>query len=55
MEDISTYLLSLGFLGKIVHVLFMKNKVKVIFNFRNKKVAENFRLIELSFISLQRL
>jgi len=42
MEDILTYELPLGFLGKIAHTMFVKSKVKEIFEYRNKKVEEIF-------------
>lgn len=42
MEDILTYELPLGFLGKIAHAMFVKSKVKEIFEYRNKKVEEIF-------------
>jgi len=43
MEDILSYVLPLGFLGNIAHALFVKNKVREIFEFRNKKVEEIFK------------
>ncbi|PKR80226.1 hypothetical protein CW751_11230 [Brumimicrobium salinarum] len=43
MEDILTYELPLGFLGKIAHTMFVKSKVQEIFEYRNKKVEEIFK------------
>jgi len=43
MEDILSYVLPLGILGKIAHALFVKSKVREIFDFRNKKVEEIFK------------
>jgi len=42
MEDVLSYVIPFGFLGRIAHALFVKNKVKEIFEFRNKKVNEIF-------------
>jgi ligand-binding SRPBCC domain-containing protein len=42
MTDILTYGLPLGFLGTIAHAIMVKNKVKEIFNFREKKVNDLF-------------
>lgn len=42
MEDILTYVLPLGFLGKISHALFVKNKVREIFDYRNQQVEKVF-------------
>ncbi|RFC54079.1 SRPBCC family protein [Brumimicrobium aurantiacum] len=42
MEDVLTYVLPLGFIGKIAHALLVKSKVQEIFNYRNKKVKEIF-------------
>ncbi|WP_139959743.1 SRPBCC family protein [Flavicella sediminum] len=42
MKDKISYKLPLGFLGKIAHVLFVKNQLKGIFNFREQKVNEVF-------------
>lgn len=42
MEDIVDYKLPLGFLGKIMHSLIVKNQLKTIFNYREKKLIEIF-------------
>ncbi|RYM33816.1 hypothetical protein ERX46_07565 [Brumimicrobium glaciale] len=42
MEDILSYVIPFGIFGKIAHALFVKSKVKEIFEFRNKKVLEIF-------------
>lgn len=42
MTDILTYGLPFGFLGKIAHGIVVKNKIKEIFIFREKKVNELF-------------
>lgn len=42
MTDIVKYELPLGFLGTIAHVLFVKNKLNHIFDYRYKKVEELF-------------
>lgn len=42
MEDIVHYKLPFGFLGSIAHMLFVKNKLKNIFEFRFKKMEELF-------------
>jgi ligand-binding SRPBCC domain-containing protein len=42
MEDIVDYKLPMGFLGSIAHTLFVKNKLKEIFDFREKKLKELF-------------
>jgi ligand-binding SRPBCC domain-containing protein len=42
MEDIVDYKLPLGFLGSIAHTLFVKNKLKQIFDYREKKLTELF-------------
>jgi len=42
MEDIVDYKLPMGFLGSIAHSLFVKNKLKQIFDFREKKLKELF-------------
>ncbi|TCC86935.1 hypothetical protein EZ428_22275 [Pedobacter frigiditerrae] len=44
MTDILTYGLPLGFLGGIAHSITVKNKIKQIFIFREKKVVELFGL-----------
>lgn len=40
--DKVTYKLPLGFLGKIAHVLFVKNQLKEIFDYRTLRVKELF-------------
>jgi ligand-binding SRPBCC domain-containing protein len=42
MEDIVDYKLPFGFLGSIAHALFVKNKLKQIFDYREKKLTELF-------------
>ncbi len=42
MTDIVHYKLPLGFLGRIVHALFVKNKIKEIFDYRYHKLEELF-------------
>lgn len=42
MKDIVSYELPLGILGRIMHAIFIKNKVKQIFDFRYHKVEELF-------------
>lgn len=42
MRDIVHYKLPLGFLGNIAHWLFVKNKLKGIFDFRFQKMEELF-------------
>jgi len=42
MTDILTYGLPLGYLGQFAHAIMVKNKVKEIFAFREKKVNELF-------------
>jgi ligand-binding SRPBCC domain-containing protein len=42
MEDIVDYKLPLGFLGSIAHTVFVKNKLKQIFDYREKKLTELF-------------
>ncbi|UOB17831.1 SRPBCC family protein [Abyssalbus ytuae] len=42
MEDIIDYKLPYGIFGKIMHTLFIKNKLKKIFEFREKKLIEIF-------------
>lgn len=46
VEDIVDYKLPLGFLGNIAHVLFVKNKLKQIFDYREKKLIELFGAIK---------
>ncbi|NAS30374.1 cell division inhibitor [Flavobacteriaceae bacterium R38] len=42
MEDIVDYKLPLGFLGRIMHALFVKKKLEEIFNYREEKLKELF-------------
>jgi ligand-binding SRPBCC domain-containing protein len=42
MEDIVSYLLPLGFLGNIAHVIFVKKQLESIFNYRTKVVKKIF-------------
>jgi len=42
MEDIVDYKLPMGFLGTIAHQVFVKNKLKQIFDYREKKLKELF-------------
>ncbi|MBC7615022.1 MAG: SRPBCC family protein [Pedobacter sp.] len=42
MTDILTYGLPLGFIGEIAHGLFVANKLKETFNYREKKTIELF-------------
>lgn len=42
MTDVVHYALPLGFLGRIMNTLVVKNKLKAIFDFREKKVNEMF-------------
>ena len=42
MTDVVHYALPLGFLGRIMNTLIVKNKLKAIFDFREKKVNEMF-------------
>lgn len=42
MEDIVDYKLPFGFLGKIMHTLIVKNQLKSIFDYREKKLIEIF-------------
>ncbi len=42
MTDIVTYKLPLGFLGSLVHSLFVKKKLKGIFNYRTKVLEKRF-------------
>ena len=42
MTDILTYGLPLGFIGEIAHELFVANKLKETFNYREKKTIELF-------------
>lgn len=42
MEDIVDYKLPFGFLGKIVHALFVRRKVEQIFEYRTKIMDEMF-------------
>jgi ligand-binding SRPBCC domain-containing protein len=42
MTDIVTYKLPLGFLGSLAHSLFVKKKLKGIFNYRTKVLEKRF-------------
>ncbi|TKC05695.1 hypothetical protein FA048_18460 [Pedobacter polaris] len=42
MTDILTYALPMGILGRMAHEVMVKNKIKEIFTFREKKVIELF-------------
>jgi ligand-binding SRPBCC domain-containing protein len=42
MTDIVSYELPLGFIGKLVHPLIVKPKLKQIFDYRTQKVASLF-------------
>ena len=42
MTDLIHYALPLGILGRIVHFLFVKNKLRKIFNYRFKVLEEKF-------------
>jgi ligand-binding SRPBCC domain-containing protein len=43
MQDIVTYVIGYGFIGSLVHALFIKRKLKNIFDYRFKKVEELFK------------
>ena len=42
MTDILTYQMPFGILGKVLHALFIKNKLKSIFKFRHQAVEQIF-------------
>lgn len=42
MEDIVDYKLPLGLMGKLLHILYVKRKLKAIFEFRKNKMDELF-------------
>ena len=42
MEDIIDYKIPLGILGQLAHILFVKNKLKKIFKYRENKLVELF-------------
>ena len=42
MKDIVSYKLPFGFIGRIVHYLFIKNKLKEIFDFRTEALEQTF-------------
>ena len=44
MHDILSYHVPFGFIGSIVDLLFVKNKVEEIFSYREKKIEELFPL-----------
>jgi len=48
MTDIVSYELPLGFLGRIMHPILVKNKLKEIFDYRRQKVDELFIDTEIS-------
>jgi ligand-binding SRPBCC domain-containing protein len=43
MEDVVDYKIPLGLLGRLAHSLFVKNKVKQIFTYREKALNEIFK------------
>jgi len=45
MRDVVNYALPLGFLGGIANALFIRQKLKEIFDFRRKKIEEIFGII----------
>jgi ligand-binding SRPBCC domain-containing protein len=48
MTDIVSYELPLGFLGRLMHPILVKNKLKEIFEYRRQKVDELFNDTEVS-------
>jgi len=48
MTDIVSYELPLGFLGRLIHPILVKNKLKEIFDYRRQKVDELFIDTEIS-------
>ena len=48
MTDIVSYELPLGFLGRLMHPILVKNKLKEIFDYRRQKVDELFIDTEIS-------
>jgi hypothetical protein len=42
MEDVLDYKLPFGILGKLVHTLYVKNKLKDIFDYRTEVLEELF-------------
>ena len=42
MHDILYYAIPFGFIGKIANLIFVRNKVKQIFSFREKRIEELF-------------
>jgi ligand-binding SRPBCC domain-containing protein len=46
MTDIVSYVLPLGFLGKIAHSLFVKKQVEGIFNYRSKVIGQFFEVVD---------
>jgi len=42
MEDIVHYSLPFGFFGRIIHFLFVKNKLEKIFNYRFQYLGKKF-------------
>jgi ligand-binding SRPBCC domain-containing protein len=48
MTDIVSYELPLGFLGRLMHPILVKNKLKEIFDYRRQKVDELFIATEIS-------
>ncbi len=45
MTDIVTYVLPFGFMGRIAHALFVKNKVQQIFEYRSKVMNQFFETV----------
>ena len=48
MTDIVSYELPLGFLGRLMHPILVKNKLKEIFDYRRQKVDELFIAMPIS-------
>ena len=48
MTDIVSYELPLGFLGRLMHPILVKNKLKEIFDYRRQKVDELFTATPIS-------
>ena len=47
MHDILSYHVPFGFIGSIADLLFVKNKVEEIFEYREKKIEELFPLVKI--------
>ena len=45
MTDVITYVVPLGFLGRLVEPILVRPKLKEIFDFREKKMAELFGVL----------